>query len=104
MHTGMSSKQEENLRHHFMSQLRDLFPRGQKYSKSTSAKQNAASLQMKHACILGIRAFITCHPYDIPEWMPEMLTALVPAAREPQPIKTTITKTIGWSAFFQNSH
>ncbi|GMH44904.1 hypothetical protein BSKO_12861 [Bryopsis sp. KO-2023] len=89
---GMASDQEEKVRSHFMSQLAKFYPNGRRPRRK---KQDPQVLLEKHTCILGIRAFITCHPYDIPEWMPEMLTAAVPAAGEPAPIKTTITKTLG---------
>lgn len=91
----MSAEQEEALRSRFMQQLEEFYPKGRRRLKKTSPKQTPSELRQKHACILGIGAFIACHPYDIPKWMPGMLAAAVPAAGEPSPIKNTITKMLG---------
>lgn len=91
----MSEEQEKSLRLRFMHQLEEFYPKGQRKRRRKSAKQTPTELREKHACILGIGAFIACHPYDIPKWMPDMLVAAVPAAGEPSPIKNTITKMLG---------
>ena len=87
----MEPSQEQELRSRFVSKIRKYYPHGRRRKKS----KDTATLQEKHACVLGIRGFVTGYPYDIPDWMPELLTLLVPAAGEPPPVMTTVTKTLG---------
>ena len=49
-----------------------------------------ASLNEKHAALLGLRAFVLTSPYDVPPWLPDVLMALVKASGEPAPIKKTV--------------
>ena len=49
-----------------------------------------ASLNEKHAALLGLRAFVLTSPYDVPPWLSDVLMALVKAAGEPAPIKKTV--------------
>ena len=52
-------------------------------------------LNKKHASVLGLKAFVLSHPYDIPPWMAEVLITMIQAAHDKDPIKTTVTKTLG---------
>lgn len=54
------------------------------------ALPGGASLNEKHAALLGLRAFVLTTPYDVPPWLPDVLMALVKAAGEPAPIKKTV--------------
>lgn len=49
-----------------------------------------APAAQKHATVLGLSAFVLASPYDVPEWLPALLLALVRAASQPAPIKTTV--------------
>lgn len=49
-----------------------------------------APVAEKHATVLGLSAFVLASPYDVPEWLPELLLALVRAASQPAPIKTSV--------------
>lgn len=40
--------------------------------------------------MLGLKAFVLAHPYDVPEWLPDLLLLLVRASSQPAPIKTTV--------------
>ena len=40
--------------------------------------------------VLGLKALVLCTPYDVPAWLPESLMALVQAATQPAPIKSTV--------------
>ena len=51
---------------------------------------DGASISQKHAAVLGLKAFVLTSPYDVPSWLPEVLMALVRAAGQPAPIKTTV--------------
>jgi len=47
----------------------------------------------RHAGVLGLSSLLTVAPYDVPEWMPELLLQLVKHVNDPSPIQTTIKKT-----------
>ena len=49
-----------------------------------------ASPAEKHAVVLGLKAFVLAHPYDVPEWLPDLLLLLVRASFQPAPIKTSV--------------
>ena len=48
------------------------------------------SLAEKHAAVLGLQAFVQLAAYDVPPWLPAVLTSLASAAGEPAPIRTTV--------------
>nr|CAD7425108.1 unnamed protein product [Timema monikensis] len=52
-------------------------------------------LKVRHAGILGLCAFINAYPYDVPEFMPEFFFILGQHLNDPQPIPSTIRKTLG---------
>ena len=47
-------------------------------------------LTERHAAVLGLQAFVQLSAYDVPPWLPAVLTALATAAVEPAPIRTTV--------------
>ena len=49
-----------------------------------------ASPAEKHAVVLGLKAFVLAHPYDVPVWLPDLLLLLVRASFQPAPIKTSV--------------
>ena len=49
-----------------------------------------ASAAEKHAVVLGLKAFVLAHPYDVPKWLPDLLLLLVRASLQPAPIKTSV--------------
>lgn len=49
-----------------------------------------ASLNEKHAALLGLRAFVLTSPFDVPPWLSAVLMALVKAAGKPAPIKKIV--------------
>lgn len=48
-----------------------------------------------HGVVLGLSAVILSVPYDMPRWLPEMVTLLAEFSSEPWPVRGTVTKTIG---------
>ena len=44
----------------------------------------------KHAAVLGLQAFVQLAAYDVPAWLPTVLTSLAAAASEPAPVRTTV--------------
>ncbi|XP_076659583.1 proteasome activator complex subunit 4A [Halictus rubicundus] len=51
-------------------------------------------IRIRHAAVLGLCAFIQAHPYDIPDYVPSIFEFLSPFMNDPQPIPTTIRKTL----------
>lgn len=45
-----------------------------------------ASLVNRHAAVLGLSALILAFPYDIPDWMPQVLVVLAGCQTDPSPI------------------
>lgn len=48
------------------------------------------TLAEKHAAVLGLQAFVQLAAYDVPLWLPSVLTSIATAAGEPAPIRTTV--------------
>ena len=40
--------------------------------------------------MLGLKAFVLAHPYDVPKWLPDLLLLLVRASLQPAPIKNSV--------------
>lgn len=89
---GMNEEDQLELRTGFLAKMKELYPENRRFKK-----RNPSTIEMtkKHGFVLGLKAFVMSHPYDIPQWMPEVLVAMLPAANDPPPIKTTVTKTLG---------
>ncbi|XP_063231181.1 proteasome activator complex subunit 4-like isoform X2 [Bacillus rossius redtenbacheri] len=52
-------------------------------------------LKIRHAGILGLCAFINAYPYDVPEFILDIFLVLGEHLNDPQPIPSTIRKTLG---------
>ncbi|KAK3093564.1 hypothetical protein FSP39_017345 [Pinctada imbricata] len=48
----------------------------------------------RHAGVLGLSAFVQAYPYDVPEFMPQILMDLSNHVNDPQPIQMTVKKTL----------
>ncbi|GFT37520.1 proteasome activator complex subunit 4 [Nephila pilipes] len=59
-------------------------------------------LRERHAGILGLCACVHAYPYDVPEFLPDILVLLGDHLHDPQPISTTIKKTL--SSFRRTHH
>eukprot|EP00299_Pterocystis_sp_00344_P019734 c9764_g1_i1.p1 GENE.c9764_g1_i1~~c9764_g1_i1.p1 ORF type:complete len:1650 (+),score=463.85 c9764_g1_i1:462-5411(+) len=52
-------------------------------------------LVVRHGAVLGLEALIQSSPYDVPEWLPNLLIALSKHIGDPNPIRETVKKTLG---------
>ncbi|VDI21300.1 proteasome activator subunit 4 [Mytilus galloprovincialis] len=52
------------------------------------------ALIKRHAGVLGLSAFVQAYPYDVPEFMPQILMDLSNHVDDPQPIQMTVKKTL----------
>ncbi|XP_074596120.1 proteasome activator complex subunit 4-like [Brevipalpus obovatus] len=53
---------------------------------------NAEKLVRKHAGVLGLCSIVKAFPYDVPDFLPNVLMILVDHLHDPQPIPGTIRK------------
>jgi len=65
--------------------------RGKKKKKQKSSTEDIVS---KHSGVLGLCAFVNAFPYDVPEFVPDILMVLSDHLHDPQPIPMTIKKTL----------
>ncbi|GLH02191.1 Uncharacterized protein GBIM_08226 [Gryllus bimaculatus] len=61
----------------------------------TKTRQDVTSLKLRHAGVLGLCAFINAYPYDVPEFIPDLFVILGQHLNDPQPVPSTIRKTLG---------
>ncbi|XP_071454240.1 proteasome activator complex subunit 4-like [Hetaerina americana] len=59
-----------------------------------SAEKASSAILLRHSGILGLCAFINAHPYDVPEFLPDIFLILGNHLSDPQPIPSTIRKTL----------
>lgn len=55
--------------------------------------KNEKMIIQQHSGILGLCALVNSFPYDIPQWMPDVLVQLANHSQDPAPIKDTIKST-----------
>jgi proteasome activator subunit 4 len=70
-------------------------------NRKKGAVGNGLSTASVHGIVLGLAACVLSMPYDMPSWLPEMVTQLAKFSKEPAPMRTTVTKTI---AEFRRTH
>ncbi|XP_008550347.1 proteasome activator complex subunit 4 [Microplitis demolitor] len=63
--------------------------------KSKIKIKNPNDLRIRHAGVLGLCAFIRAHPYDVPKYVPSIFEYLNMRLNDPQPVPSTIRKTLG---------
>ncbi|XP_054706567.1 LOW QUALITY PROTEIN: proteasome activator complex subunit 4-like [Uloborus diversus] len=79
----------------------------QKKLKRHKAYQNGPrsiepdELRERHAGILGLCACVNAFPYDVPDFLPDILVLLADHLHDPQPIEATIKKTL---SSFRRTH
>uniref|UniRef100_A0A7S0F2D7 Proteasome activator complex subunit 4 C-terminal domain-containing protein n=1 Tax=Hanusia phi TaxID=3032 RepID=A0A7S0F2D7_9CRYP len=70
-------------------------PSASKATKSESSSTFSDALLKRHAGVLGLAALVGAYPYDVPEWMPEVLVRLATHVLDPMPIRQTVRKIFG---------
>ena len=63
---------------------------GRGSSKTKKKKKTAEEVVSKHSGILGLCAFVNAFPYDVPEFVPDILMVLSDHLHDPQPIPVII--------------
>ncbi|XP_059622095.1 proteasome activator complex subunit 4-like [Phlebotomus argentipes] len=62
---------------------------------SLAESREANAVRVRHTGVLGLCAFISAYPYDIPDFVPDVFEHLGAHLNDPQPIPSTIRKTVG---------
>ncbi|TPX58023.1 hypothetical protein PhCBS80983_g03421 [Powellomyces hirtus] len=84
-----------DLKTQFLTTLQAFTP------KRKGVKQEPADMVRKHAAVLGLAALVQAFPYDVPEWMPDVLVALAKCVGDGMPIGASVNKTF---AEFRRTH
>lgn len=58
-------------------------------SKTSQTNLNS-TIKIRHAGVLGLCAFISSQPYDVPDYLPGIFSELGPHLNDPQPIPVNI--------------
>ena len=76
---------------------------GRGSSKTKKKKKTAEEVVSKHSGILGLCAFVNAFPYDVPDFVPDILMVLSDHLHDPQPIPViimTFLKKFFWSLVY----
>ncbi|KAK4885236.1 hypothetical protein RN001_001507 [Aquatica leii] len=64
-------------------------------SSTVNIQNNSQTIRTRHAAVLGMCAFVSCHPYDVPEYLSDIFLELGKHLNDPQPIPAAIHQTLG---------
>ncbi|KAJ3416755.1 hypothetical protein HDV05_000129 [Chytridiales sp. JEL 0842] len=87
-----------SLKVRFEAQLRATKSAKKKIAGTTT---DQGKLITRHAAVLGLTALVAAFPYEVPEWMPDVLIVLSSCLQDQAPIKSTVTKAF---ADFRRTH
>ncbi|KAL0269474.1 UNVERIFIED_CONTAM: hypothetical protein PYX00_007188 [Menopon gallinae] len=76
------------------AQLLEYFKKKADTKIKNSRAKDGKSLRIRHSGILGLCSFINSSPYDVPDCVPEIFFILGNHLNDPQPIPSTIRKTL----------
>jgi proteasome activator subunit 4 len=54
----------------------------------------ARAVRRRHAGSLGVAAVVRAHPFDVPPWLPTLLSGLARHVSDPVPIPATVRRTL----------
>ena len=84
----LDSDKSDQLLGQFRKQISRKLPRGLRSSVLPDA--DMALIVKRHAGVLGLCAFVNAHPYEVPEFLPDVLLLLGDHLNDPQPIPVSI--------------
>ena len=70
-------------------------------SKASSPDEYQKALILRHSGVLGLCALCYSEPYDVPEWMPAILTFIAEFTHSPEPVSISARKAL---SEFRRSH
>ncbi|XP_076463728.1 proteasome activator complex subunit 4B-like [Babylonia areolata] len=65
-----------------------------KKRQASTEPDSLEKLIKRHAGVLGLSACVQAHPYDVPDFIPQVLMDLSIHVNDPQPIQMTVKKTL----------
>jgi proteasome activator subunit 4 len=93
---------QTRLLQYFRSKIRSKMTRSKKNKfQKVQKTEDKVQLANFHAGILGLCAFVEAYPYDVPEFVPDILIELEKHLHDPQPIPKTIKNTFQVSISFK---
>ncbi|KAF5303620.1 hypothetical protein FQA39_LY09867 [Lamprigera yunnana] len=60
----------------------------------TNNIHSSQTVRIRHAAVLGMCAFVSCHPYDVPEYLSDIFLELGKHLNDPLPIPSAIHQTL----------
>lgn len=66
---------------------------------SASDNDNANAIRIRHCGVLGLCAFITAYPYEIPDFVPNVFEIISNHLNDPQPIPVSINREVSFRIF-----
>lgn len=97
---ALPEEKQRQIRQEMLTKAAEMFPETKKRKVDRQLKSNAAVAE-RHGAALGLNALVMASPYDVPNWLPEILMALVRISSEPAPVRKTVT---GALADFRRTH
>jgi proteasome activator subunit 4 len=89
------------LRERFTAVCSTHLPKLKSAKTAALSEHEKKAISAKHAGLLGLQAFLAAYPYTVPAWMPDALLLISRAIADPDPIKSSVRKTI---AEFRRTH
>ncbi|XP_064602863.1 proteasome activator complex subunit 4-like [Liolophura sinensis] len=83
---------DKDILHHFEKLSSTKLKKRQRQAPQVIAPTEA--LIKRHAGVLGLSACVQAYPYDVPEFIPQILMDLSNHVNDPQPIQLTVKKTL----------
>ncbi|KAG1668701.1 Proteasome activator complex subunit 4 [Nymphon striatum] len=65
-----------------------------KCNRKLKKKLSTEQIISRHAGVLGLSACVGAHPYDVPQYVPDLLMIIGDHLHDPQPILSTVKKTL----------
>lgn len=99
---GLMKGAGSQLGENFRAEAYDAAVSLQEASKGLKRRRaEPGTIASRHGVVLGVAACVLSVPYDMPQWLPSMVTVLAQFNHEKWPISATVTKTI---ADFRRTH
>jgi len=76
------------------SLLKSFYAKVGRSTKKKKSKKTPEDIVAKHSAVLGLCSFVNAFPYDVPEFIPNVLMVLSDHLHDLQPIPVTIKKTL----------
>lgn len=87
-------KVDKNLQKKFLDLAATKLPKKRKRDVDLEESDVSSPYVLRHAGVLGLSSCIKAFPYDVPDWMPQMLVEIGEHLHDPNPIQATVKKVL----------